>query len=121
MAGSSRSPLTRSNCWSGSPHHLTTCGSPSQRRTSGKSSAVMGRNSYMQWISGALQRLDSDAAVGEDTDISRDIKRPADDGLCIERSIEQRAGGGQCVISPRADAHDTILRLQHITRAGKDQ
>src|SRR6516164_1383421 len=121
MAGSSRSPLTRSNCWSGWPHHLTTWGSPSQCRTSGKSSAVMGRNSYMQSMSGALQRLDGDAAVGENTDIGRDIKRPADDGFCIERSMEQGAGGGKCIIPARADAHDTILRLQYITGARSEE
>src|SRR5215510_5074208 len=119
MAGSSRSPLTRSNCWSGAPHHFTTCASPSQCRTSGKSSAVMGRNSYMQRISVALQRLDGDVAVGENTDISRDIERFANDGLCIERPIEQGAGGGKRVIAAGADAHHTVFRLEHIARAGK--
>src|SRR6476620_9684994 len=121
MAGSSRSPLTRSNCWSGAPHHFTTCASPSQCRTSGKSSAVMGRNSYMQTISGARQRLDGDVAVGENTNVGRDIERPAYDGLCIERPIEQRAGGGKCVVAAGADAHDTIFRLQHVARAGQDE
>ena len=75
----------------------------------------------MQTISRALQRLDGDVAVGENTNVGRDIERPAHDRLCIERSIEQRAGGGKCVIATGANAHDTIFRLQHIASAGQDQ
>src|SRR5215471_1199453 len=100
IAGLSRSVLTRSNCLFGLPHHLTTCGSASHRRTKGKSFAVMGRNSYMQlrW-SGAVQRLDGDVAIGKHANFGSNIERFAHDGLGIERSVEQRAGGRQCIVT----------------------
>src|SRR5450755_1170744 len=51
-----------------------------------------------------LQGFDRDITVGVDADVCGDIERLAHDLFGVERAIEQRAGGGQCVIAAGADA-----------------
>src|SRR6516162_9982157 len=62
-----------------------------------------------------------DVAVGKDADVRGNLHGLAHDRLGIERTIDQRASGGERVVAPGTDSHDAGLGFQHITGAGEQQ
>src|SRR5262249_13476857 len=68
-----------------------------------------------------LQGFDRDVAVGGDADVGGDVERAAHDGLGVERSVDQRAGGRERVVAAGADAADAGLGFEHVAGAGEHQ
>ena len=70
----------------------------------------------------ALRLLDDDFVVGVDADARRQspsLCRAIASASSVR--IEQRARRGERVVAARADAHDFVVRLEHVALAGQHQ
>src|SRR5215472_7509667 len=71
---------------------------------------------------GRVQLLDAEAAVGVDTDVGGDVEGALHDLARAQgRPVEQRPGGGERVLSARADRRDVVIGLDHVAVARDDE